>query len=282
MWIRYNGIKLIEEEHINKEAVYMKQKWMIIMFFLAAILFFGCTATQSNEEVWVQAEQIVFDGKDNVLNRMVYEYDGSERKYTIHHYNSKNEESGYTDVVQTKDGTRRTETHYISDNDALFVQTDYEYREDGKPLSQKNIMRDTITQERIWNWNADGTVANVMEDGVYRYTVEYDEQNRQTRSYNESYETTFTYSDHGKVLCTTYSGYTRVEYVVHKYDEQGRTIETINYELDEDRPYTDDDIVSQSTCTYDEDGHSYVVSYVSSGDPYHIHFIYKPLSEMLK
>ena len=88
----------------------MRKRFVLLaILLLSVILFTGCASNAPQEdEVWVQAEQIVFDDKDNVLNRMVYEYDGSERKYTIHHYNSKNEESGYTDVVQTKDGTRRS------------------------------------------------------------------------------------------------------------------------------------------------------------------------------
>ncbi|MBQ2776606.1 MAG: hypothetical protein IJF50_03815, partial [Peptococcaceae bacterium] len=63
---------------------------------------------------------------------------------------------------------------------------------------------------------------------------------------------------------------------------QGCTIETLNYELDEDRPYTDEDIVARSTCEYDEDGHSYVVTSVYEYGTFSIQFIYKPLSELLK
>ena len=264
----------------------MKHKWMVVMLLITAFIFSGCTAnTPKNDEVvWVIAEEITYDENDAQSYRKVYEYEGSERTYTIYHYNSKNEKSGYTNVERTKDGTGRTDTHYVyvSDKATVFVQTDYEYREDGRPLSQKNIMHDTVMQERIWNWNEDGTVAQVIEDGVYLYTVEYDEQGREISSYNEEYETVFTYNDQGKVIRTAYTDKPKVEYVVHKYDAQGRTIETVNYELDEDRPYTDDDMVAHSTCTYDADGHSYVVTSVYEYGSFSIHFIYKPLSELLK
>ena len=70
--------------------------------------------------------------------------------------------------------------------------------------------------------------------------------------------------------------------MVQTYDAQGRTIETLNYELDEDRPYTEEDIVAHSTCEYDEDGHSYVVTSVYEYGTFSIQFIYKPLSELLK
>ena len=264
----------------------MKHKWTVVMLLMVALVFSGCTAnTSKNDEVvWVVAEQITYDENGDQSNRMVYEYEGSERNYRAHHYNDNDEAYGYTDIVQSKDGTKRTETHYYGNDNALFVQTDYEYREDGKPLSQKNIMNDTVMQERIWNWNEDGTVAQVIEDGVYLYTVEYDEQGREIGSYNEEYETVFTYNDQGKVIRTAYTDKPKVEYVVHKYDAQGRTIETVNYELDEDRPYTDDDMVAHSTCTYDADGHSYVVTVTSVYEygSFSIHYIYKPLSELLK
>ena len=257
----------------------MKHKWMVVLLLIAAFVFSGCTATatKNNEEVWLLAEQITYDENGDISNRQVYEYDGSERNFRAHFFNSDNEEYGYTDVVQTKDGTRRTESYYVGDKNALFAQTDYAYREDGKPLSEKQIAGNgTVARERIWEWNDDGTVAEVLENGVYSYTQEYDRQGREIRSYNEDYETVYTYSEQGKVLCTTYTNDTKVEYVVHNYDAQGRTIETLNYELNEDRPYTDEDIVARSTCEYEEDGHSYVVTSVYEYGTFSIHFIYKP------
>ena len=269
----------------------MKQRMMKLIAFcmVGMMTLTGCVASlpQSDEDVWVLAEQITYDENGNVSNRAVYEYDGSERKYRVCHYNSKNEAYGTTEVVQTKDGTKRTETHYYGEGNASFVQMDYEYRKDGKPLSQKNIAGDaSVTQERIWNWNADGTVAEVLEDGVYRYTIEYDDQGRENRSYNEEYETTYTYDAQGKVLRTSYTNKPNVEYVVQKYDAQGRTIETVNYALDVDRPYTDEDIAAKSECAYDEDGHSYVVTSAYNHETEQtlgqIHFIYKPLREMIQ
>ena len=262
----------------------MKRNRIMIALLLGMLLFGGCTAnTQQAEETWVKAEQITYDENGDITNRQVYEYDGSERNFRAHLFNGDNEEYGYTDVVENKDGTERTETYYVGDNSAVFAQTEYAYREDGKPLSEKQIAGNgTVTRERIWNWNDDGTAADVLENGEYSYTVEYDEQGREIRSYNDKYETVFTYEEQGKVLRTSYMDNTRVEYVVQTYDAQGRTIETLNYELDEDRAYTEEDIAARSTCEYDEDGHSYVVTSVYEYGTFSIQFIYKPLSELLK
>jgi len=73
---------------------------------------------------------------------------------------------------------------------------------------------------------------------------------------------------------------------VHKYDAQGREIETLNYTLDEDRNYTEDDIVAKTVFEYDADGHSYRMSFSMDAGETQIkgsqRIIYMPLSELLK
>jgi hypothetical protein len=261
--------------------------WLVLLL-LCTVLFFGCTADtqQANDNVWVLAEQINYDENGDMTNRNVYAYHDNARNFQVHYFNRDNEEYGYTDVVENEDGTKRTETYFVGDNTTVFGQTEYTYHDTGKQLSEKQIAANgSVSRERIWNWNADSTVAEILEDGGYLYTQEYDEQGREIRSYNEKYETVCTYADQETVRRTTYTDNTRVEYTVIQYDTKGRVIETMDYMLDTDRTYTDEDLVSKSTCVYDEDGYSYVVSFMydhgTTKTIGEMHFIYKPLSEVL-
>lgn len=270
---------------------------LIVLLLLSAMLFFGCGAdgSQEDENVWVIAEEISYDAEGEVTARDVYAYEESQRQYCISHYNQGNIQTGYTDVVLTKDGTRKTETYHFIDESLGVIQYDYAYREDGKPLSRRMIHSagDEKSEEKelIWQWNQDGTAAEVLENDVLAYVEEYDEQGREKCSYNDAYETLYTYSEQKMILRTSYTDDSRVEYVVHNYDAQGREIETLNYEIhggDSDQAYdeiyTEENLTARAIFEYDDDGHSYTVTYYIDDGKCRIqwseHVICKPLHEM--
>lgn len=262
----------------------MKHKLLgIILIFACMLCIFGCSAEplQANEDVWVIAEELSYDENDEVTSRNVYTYK-DRYNYRIERY-SGDRLTSYTDMTQSKDGTQKTDKTY--NEERLISTTEYEYDKNGKALSY-TLTHDHGSTKRERHWSTDGKTVEVLDNGVYLWTEEYDEQGREIRSYGENYETVYTYADGEKILRTSYTNNTSVEYVVHKYDAQGREIETLNYTLDEDRTYTEDDIVARTVFEYDADGHSYRISFSMDAGETQIkgsqRIIYKPLSELLK
>lgn len=262
----------------------MKQKWLVLILLLGSVFFFGCSNrdVQEEEMILVMAEEISYSETGDITLRKVYQYDGDPYHYRCENYDG-DRLLTYTEVAQSEDGRTWTEKTYQGEQ--LLSTEIYQYDADGKEQRCEMVFTDGSTN-REWHWSKDGKTVEITDDGIYLWTEEYDAQDRKVRSYGDDYETVYTYENQKKTVCTTYPDEERIEYVVHQYDAQGRVIESSNYELEGNRPYTENDLIARAIFEYEADEHSYwMQSAYDDGDIQIVnatHVIYKPLEEVLQ
>ena len=257
--------------------------WMILLL-LCMVLFSGCGADtlENDEDIWVIAEEISYNEQGEATIRNVYTY---EDQYNYRIDNSEGERSPrYKEVTQSKDGRQKTEAWYSEKE--LLIATEYQYDKHGRLLSERTEDMGGGEREYLWNWNADGTIAEVYSDDQLIRTETYDAQGRKIYSVDAQSETEITYTEQERVLRGAALDGSRTDYVVNKYDEQQRIVETYNYLVYGTEPYTEEDLTAYTAITYEEDGHSYWLHGTFDDGEVRMesatHVIYKPLSEMIQ
>lgn len=244
---------------------------------------------ENDEPVWVMTAQTSYDAYGNVRNRQSYQYRENQYNFRSETYNEHDKLTGFTEISQNEDGTEKITKHYLADGTeaSVAVQT---LRPDGKLLKEKTDIYDGRSHEQVWEWNRDGTKAEVYAviDGQKQFvgTREYDKENRLICEKTDSSETVYTYEE-GKTTLRSDMGLPYIYYVVRFYDEQGRLTETRDYKDFDGGSYTEDDLVSYGIQTYKEDGHSLVNKYYIldevTGEELtgSVEVIYRPLAEVL-
>lgn len=273
----------------------MRKFWMIICVVLLCMMT-GCgndaavneNAMEQEEPVWVITEEVSYDENKELLSRVVYQYEKDEYNYRVDSYNAFGELIGYT--VQEGDARKTIKSNYMETN-RLAVQTVSEFDVDGRLLSKEQKRMEGTAVKQVWNWNDDKTFAEVIstdEKGnvIEKWTEEYDNENRILREKTEQSETTYTYEDNKTISRSDMDG--SVYYIVRYYDEQGRLIESRDYNDSDGGDYTEEDMVIHSIQKYKEDGHSLTHEYhiwdEESGEERTgiVEVTYQPLDEVLQ
>lgn len=272
----------------------MRRFWMTICVVLLCMMT-GCgndaavneNAMEQEEPVWVITEEVSYDENKELLSRVVYQYEKDEYNYRVDSYNAFGELIGYT--VQEGDARKTIKSNYMETN-RLAVQTVSEFDVDGRLLSKEQKRMEGTAVKQVWNWNDDKTFAEVIstdEKGnvIEKWTEEYDNENRILREKTEQSETTYTYEDNKTISRSDMDG--SVYYIVRYYDEQGRLIESRDYNDSDGGDYTEEDMVIHSIQKYKEDGHSLTHEYhiwdEESGEERTgiVEVTYQPLDEVL-
>lgn len=272
----------------------MRRFWMTICVVLLCMMS-GCgndaavneNAVEKEEPVWVMTEQVSYDENKELLSRVVYQYEKDEYNYRVDSYNAFGELIAYT--VQEGDARKTIKSNYMETN-RLAVQTVSEFDVDGRLLSKEQKRMEGTAVKQVWNWNDDKTFAEVIstdEKGnvIEKWTEEYDNENRILREKTEQSETTYTYEDNKTISRSDMDG--SVYYIVRYYDEQGRLIESRDYNDSDGGDYTEEDMVIHSIQKYKEDGHSLTHEYhiwdEESGEERTgiVEVTYQPLDEVL-
>ena len=272
----------------------MRRFWITICVVLLCMLN-GCgndaavneNAVEQEQPVWVITEQVSYDENKELLSRAVYQYGKDEYNYRVDSYNALGELIAYT--VQEGDERKTIKSNYMETN-RLAGQTVSEFDADGRLLSKEQKRMEGATVKQVWNWNDDKTFADVVstdEKGnvIETWTEEYDNANRILCEKTERSETTYTYEDNKTISQSDMGGY--VYYIVRYYDDQGRLIESRDYNDSDGGDYTEDDLVMHSIQKYKEDGHSLTHEYriwdEESGEERTgiVEVTYQPLDEVL-
>ena len=272
----------------------MRRFWVTICVVLLCMLT-GCgndaavneNAVEQEQPVWVITEQVSYDENKELLSRAVYQYGKDEYNYRVDSYNALGELIAYT--VQEGDERKTIKSNYMETN-RLAGQTVSEFDADGRLLSKEQKRMEGTAVKQVWNWNDDKTFADVVstdEKGnvIETWTEEYDNANRILCEKTERSETTYTYEDNKTISQSDMGGY--VYYIVRYYDDQGRLIESRDYNDSDGGDYTEDDLVMHSIQKYKEDGHSLTHEYriwdEESGEERTgiVEVTYQPLDEVL-
>lgn len=196
--------------------------------------------------------------QDNATFEYEYDEKGNCLLQTAKDANGKT----YKKITYDANGNKLTETHY-DENGSVSVSYVFTYDEKGNVLTEiysSNYGNDILTITHVYDEHGNEIKCTSIDQDGYEnsssraYT--YDEKGNKisAASYNEDGSVNgtqaFTYDDNGNEIERTYThigdGFSEIEKTVFTYNEAGQRTKTVTY--------TNDEWVSTTEQTYDENG----------------------------